>query len=277
MRGQAQRWHKSLIHLALVVLGVAFAFPLFWMLTSSLKTDAQLFAVPVRWIPNPVTVHNYLEGFRFVPFLRYLTNSLTVCLFSVMGTLLSCSLVAYSLSHLRWKGRDLLFYVLIATMMLPGQVTMVPLFVIFARLGWVDTFLPLIVPHFFGSAFYIFLMRQFFLSIPGELVEAAQVDGCSFLGTFCAVIIPLSKPVLATVALFTFMATWNDFLGPLIYLSDESKYTLSLGLATFSSQYGSFYGMMLAMATVMTLPIIVFFFFGQRTFVQGMTTSGIKG
>jgi multiple sugar transport system permease protein len=162
-------------------------------------------------------------------------------------------------------------------MMLPPQVTMIPMFVIFARLHWVDTFLPLIAPHFLAGAFYVFLMRQFFLSMPRELIDAALIDGCSEFGVYRSIVLPLSKPVMATVGLFSFLAAWNDFLGPLIYLSSSNKYTLSLGLATFSSQYGSYPGMLMAVTTVMTIPIIILFFFTQRTFIQGMTTSGLKG
>ena len=191
--------------------------------------------------------------------------------------LISCSLVAYGLARINWRGRTALFYVIIATMMLPFQVTMVPLFVVFARLGWVDTFLPLFVPAFFGNAFFIFLLRQFFLTIPPELTDAARVDGCSEFGIYWRVVLPLAKPALATVGLFAFMNTWNDYVGPLIYLSDTSKYTLSLGLATFSSQYGSYPGMLLAVTAVMTIPIIILFFVTQRTFIQGITLTGIKG
>jgi ABC-type glycerol-3-phosphate transport system permease component len=206
-----------------------------------------------------------------------LGNTLFVAGLTVGGTVLSCSLVAFSLAMMRWKGRDLLFYTLLATMMLPGQVTMVPLFVLFAKMGWVDTYAPLTVPHFFGGAFSIFLMRQFFLGIPRDLSDAARIDGCSPWGIYARIVMPLSKPVIATVALFAFLGAWNDYLGPLIYLADPEKFTLSLGLATFNNQYGSFPGQLMAVATIMTLPILVLFFFTQRTFIEGMTTSGIKG
>jgi multiple sugar transport system permease protein len=180
-------------------------------------------------------------------------------------------------SKLRWKGRNALFYVIISTMMLPGQVVMVPLFHVFSKLGWVDTYLPLIVPTFFGNAFYIFLLRQFFMTIPQALNEAARIDGCSEGQTYRHIIMPLAKPALATVAIFTFMGTWNDFLGPLIYLFDEKKYTLALGLQMFLGQYGSYFGRLMAVSTLLILPIIALFFFAQRTFVQGMTMTGVKG
>lgn len=222
-------------------------------------------------------LNNYPSGLTFIPFGRYLLNTLIICVLVVAGTLLSCSLVAYGLARVRWRGRNALFYVIIATMMLPFQVTMVPLFVVFARLGWVDTFLPLTVPAFFGNAFFIFLLRQFFLTIPDELSDAARIDGCREWDIYWRIVLPLAKPALATVGLFAFMNTWNDYVGPLIYLSDASKYTLTLGLATFSSQYGSYPGMLMAVTAVMTLPIILLFFLTQRTFIQGIALTGIKG
>jgi multiple sugar transport system permease protein len=222
-------------------------------------------------------LYNYPAGLTFIPFGKYLLNTLLICALVVLGTLVSCSLVAYGLARIRWRGRNGLFYVIIATMMLPFQVTMVPLFVVFARLGWVDTFLPLIVPAFFGNAFFIFLLRQFFLTIPDELADAARIDGCREWDIYWRIVLPLAKPALATVGLFAFMGTWNDYVGPLIYLSDASKYTLSLGLATFSSQYGSYPGMLMAVTAVMTIPIIILFFLAQRTFIQGITLTGIKG
>lgn len=220
---------------------------------------------------------NYTRGLTFIPFFQELKNTLIISLFSVLGTIISCSLGAYGLSKIDWKGKNTLFIIILSTMMLPAQVTMIPVFAIFAKLGWVDTFLPLIVPSFLGNAFFVFLLRQFFMGIPKELSEVARLDGCSEFDIYRRIIMPLSKPALATVGLFTFMAAWNDFMGPLIYLVNESKYTLSLGLAMFTGQYGSEYGMLMAVSTVVTIPIIVIFFFTQRTFVQGMTMSGIKG
>ena len=220
---------------------------------------------------------NYSRGLVFIPFFQQLRNTVIIALCSVLGTILSCSLVAYGLSKIEWKGRNALFLILLSTMMLPGQVTMIPVFTIFVKLHWVNTFLPLIVPSFLGSAFFIFLLRQFFMGVPRELSEAARIDGCSEFGIYRRIIMPLSKPALATVGLFTFMGAWNDFLNPLIYLLDEQKYTLSLGLAMFTGQYGNEYGMLMAVSAVFTLPIILLFFFTQRTFIQGMTMSGIKG
>lgn len=219
---------------------------------------------------------NYKRGLVFIPFFQQLRNTTIICIISVLGTVLSCSLVAYGLSKIEWKGRNTLFVIILATMMLPMQVTMIPVFAIFVRLGWVDTFLPLVIPSFLGNAFFIFLLRQFFMTIPKDLSEAARLDGCSEFDIYRRIIIPLSRPALATVGLFTFMAAWNDFLGPLIYLVDETKYTLSLGLAMFLGQYGNEYGMLMAVSTVVTIPIIVLFFFTQRTFIQGITMTGLK-
>lgn len=267
----------ALAHIALALLSAVFLVPLVWLIVSSLKTDAQIFKFPPEWIPDPVTFQHYPGGLTFIPFWRYLLNTCILCVCTVAGTVLSCSLVAYGLARINWRGRNPLLYILLGTMMLPFQVTMVPVFVMFARIGWVDSLWPLIVPHFFGNAFYIFLMRQFFMTIPGELTEAARIDGCTEWDIYRRVVLPLSRPVLATVGLFAFMATWNDYLGPLIYLADEHKYTLSLGLAAFSSQYGSYPGMLMAVTTVITVPIIVLFFLAQRTFIQGITLTGIKG
>ena len=266
-----------LTHAALITLSLVFLMPLYWLIASSLKTDTQLHAWPPVWVPHPITGEHYVKGLNAIPFVRMLSNTLIVAVVSVVGTVVSCSLVAYGLTATRWKGRDLLFYLLLATMMLPAQVTMVPLFVMFAKLGWVDTFLPLTVPHFFGGAFAIFLMRQFFLGIPRDLSEAARIDGCGPWGVYRRIVMPLSKPVVATVALFTFLAAWNDYMGPLIYLSSAENFTLSLGLGTFNSQYGSFPGQLMAVSTVMTVPILILFFLTQKTFIQGMSTSGIKG
>ena len=262
---------------ALIGLSAMFFLPFLWLLSTSVKPDSQIMVMPPKWIPSPFQWSNYSDGLTFVPFLTFLKNTLIICTANVIGVLISCPLVAYGLSMISWKGRDVLFVVILSTMMLPYQVVMVPLFTIFTFLGWIDTFLPLIVPAFLGNAFFVFLLRQFFMTIPKDLIDAAKIDGCTEFQTYRRIVLPLAKPVLATVALFAFMGSWNDFLGPLIYLFDESKYTVSLGLAMFSDQYGSYWGMLMAVSTVVTLPIIVLFFFTQRTFIQGITLTGIKG
>jgi multiple sugar transport system permease protein len=220
---------------------------------------------------------NYARAFEMMDFARNLRNTLFICFTVVLGTLASCSLVAYSLARIPWRGRNALFILCIATMMLPYQVTLIPLFALYARWGWVGTFAPLVVPAFFGTPFYIFLLRQFFLGIPQDLSAAARIDGCSEFGTFAHVILPLAKPALATTALFMFLFQWGDFLNPLIYLQDDRQYTLAIALQQFQSQHESAWGPLMAMSTVITLPVIALFFLTQRTFIQGITMTGLKG
>ncbi len=270
----ASRWAA---YLALSALSLLFMLPFAWLVSTALKPDAQIMKYPPDWIPQPMTFEHFQKGLLSVPFGFYLLNTLGIAITVIGGTLLSCSLVAYSFSILRWPGRNVLFFIMLATMMLPGQVTMIPIFLIFRKLGWINTFLPLIAPAFLGNAFFIFLLRQFFLTIPRELVDAARIDGCSEFRLWWQIVLPLSKPALATVGLFTFIGAWNDFLNPLIYLIDQNKYTLSLGLAMFRGQYGNQFGELMAVSTLMTAPVIVLFFFTQKTFIQGIKTSGLKG
>ena len=269
--------NKLLAHVALITLSIIFSLPFLWLLSTSLKPDDQIFTFPPVWIPNPPIFSHYSRGLNFIPFGLYLKNTLIYCGLSVAGTVISSSLVAYSLARIRWRGRSVLFGIIVAVLIVPSQVTIIPQFLIFKQLGWIDSLWPLIVPHFFGVPFFIFLLRQFFLTIPLELGEAAKIDGASEWQIYSRVLMPLAKPVLATVGLFTFLNTWNDFLGPLIYLNSEDNYTLSIGLAMFQGQYTSLWGPLMAVTTVMTVPIIVLFFFAQRTFIQGITLTGIKG
>ncbi|HWD38623.1 MAG TPA: carbohydrate ABC transporter permease [Fimbriimonas sp.] len=220
---------------------------------------------------------NYSEGFKAFPFFLMLRNTLVICVLTVFGTALSCSLAAYGLACVQWKGREVLFWTMLATMMLPGQVTMIPLFQTFKSLGWINTILPLVVPAFCGNAFFIFMLRQFYRTIPSSLMEAARIDGASDLRIWATVVLPLSKAALAVVAVFSFIGAWNDFLGPLLYLMDDDKYTLAIGLARLQGQYSSDWGRMMAMSVVMTLPLIVLFFLAQRTFIEGIKIGGVKG
>lgn len=265
------------IHSALIPAAFLFLLPFFWMLSTSLKTDEQLYTYPPVWIPYPLNWANYPNAVTYITFFLYLRNTLIIAVVSTIGALISCSLVAYSLSRIPWPGRNLLFILTIATLMLPFQVTLIPLFLVFKSLGWVGDFRPLIVPHFFGGALYIFLLRQFFMTIPMELSEAARIDGASEFRIYASIILPLAKPALATVAIFEFIARWRDYLGPLIYLNDQKLYTLSLGLYEYSSQYGREWGLLMAASVLITLPIILLFFFLQKTFVQGITLTGLKG
>jgi multiple sugar transport system permease protein len=264
-------------HGVLIILSLAFLVPLFWMVSTSLKPSPEIFVWPPVWIPHPFEWHNYPDAFHFQPFLLYLRNTLIYCVFTVIGTVLSSSLVAYGFARIRWPERNILFAIMLATMMLPFQVVMIPMFVLFRDLGWVGTFLPLVVPAFFGSAFNIFLLRQFFMTIPESFSDAARMDGATEFRIYAQVIMPLAKPALATVALFQFIFAWNDFLGPLIYLNKQSLYTISLGLQSFLSSYGTEWGLLMAASTMATLPIIILFFLTQRTFIQGINLTGIKG
>jgi multiple sugar transport system permease protein len=266
-----------LIHAALLPAAFLFLLPFFWMLGTSLKTDAQLYAYPPVWIPNPHNWANYPNAVTYITFFLYMRNTLTIAVVSTIGALISCSLVAYSMARIPWPGRNILFILTVATLMLPFQVTLIPLFLVFKNLGWVGDFRPLIVPHFFGSGLYIFLLRQFFMTIPMELSEAARIDGAREFRIYWSVILPLAKPALATVAIFEFIARWRDYLGPLIYLNNQKLYTLSLGVYEYSSQYGREWGLLMAASVLITLPIILLFFFLQKTFVQGITLTGIKG
>lgn len=220
---------------------------------------------------------NYTKAFEMMNFWRNLKNTLFICFTTVLGTVFSSALVAYGFARIEFPMRNGLFLVVLATMMLPYQVTLIPLFALYSWLGWNGTFLPLIVPYFFGVPFYIFLLRQFFMGIPEDLSAAARIDGCSEFGIFWRIILPLSKPALATTALFMFLFQWGDFLNPLIYLQDDRQYTLAVALQQFQSQHESAWGPLMAMSTVITLPIIVLFFLTQRTFIQGITMSGLKG
>jgi len=276
-RSEAESGRRLFVHILLVSFSAIFMLPFLWLVSTSLKPESQIMRWPPVIIPKPITWEHYINGFARIPFLLYLRNTLTICIITAIGTVLSSSLVAYGLSRIPWRGRDLLFILILSTMMLPYQVIMVPMFTIFKVVGWLDTFLPLTVPSFLGNAFFIFLLRQFFMTLPADMTDAARLDGCSELQIYRSIVLPLARPALATVALFTFMNSWNDFLGPLIYLFDDRKYTLSLGLAMYSDQYGSFFGQLMAMSTVITIPIIILFFFTQRTFIQGITMTGMKG
>lgn len=264
----------------IVILGaVVVFFPFFWQLSTSLKAPRDVFRWPPVWFPIPPHFENYTEVATVVPIVRFVTNSLVIASLVIVGTALSCSLAAYGFARLRFPGRDVIFLVLISPMILPWSVYMVPQFILFQKLGWYNTYLPLVVPAFFGNPFFIFLLRQFFLSIPLELEDAARIDGAGFLGTYARVILPLAKPGLATVVIFTFMWTWNDFFGPLIYLSNQKLFTLPLGLAFFQGSPRSTVQMHLLMATsvIIVIPCIVIFFVAQRVFIQGIVFTGVKG
>lgn len=267
---------ETILQSVLIVIGLLFLFPFVWLISTSLKTPEQIFADVGRLIPDPIAWHNYPEAIAFIPFFTYLKNTLFITISNIIGVLLSCSLVAYGFSRIKWPGRNILFMVLLATLILPGQVTMIPIFILFRWLGWYGTFLPLIVPHFFGGAFGVFLLRQFFMTIPMELSDAAKIDGCSEFRIFATLMLPLSKPALATLGVFQFMGSWRDFLGPLIYLVDDNQFTLTLGLRHFLTQHGAEWALLMAASAMVSFPMVVAFFLAQRTFIQGITLTGIK-
>lgn len=264
-------------HIMLSTVGILFFLPFLWMVSTSLKIDRQIFIYPPNWIPNPITLTHYKEALNSFSFITYFFNTLFYVGACIIGTVLSCSLVAYSLSCIRWLGREALFYFTIATLMIPYIVTMIPLFMIFKNLGWIGTYKPLIIPAYFGHPFYIFLLRQFLRTMPKDLFDAARIDGCSEFRIYWNIVIPLIKPALAAIALFQFMFRWNDFLGPLIYLNDEAKFPLSLALQHFQTLHTVEWGNLMAASTLIVLPVLIVFFFTQRTFIEGIKLSGIKG
>jgi multiple sugar transport system permease protein len=264
-------------HAALILLGILFITPFVWLISTSLKPASQIFVVPPQWIPNPFMWSNYPQALTYIPFFQYMGNTFYIAGFNVLALSISSSFIAYGFARIAWPGRGVVFGILLSTLMIPYAVTLIPTFLVFRKLGWVGSYLPLTIPALFGDAFSIFLLRQFYMTIPQELSEAARIDGASEYAIYGRIILPLSKPALATVALFTFMYNWNDLLGPLIYLSDKDRYTLALGMNGFFSRAGTQWAMLMAASTVMILPIIILFFFAQRTFIQGVALTGIKG
>jgi ABC-type glycerol-3-phosphate transport system permease component len=279
-----QRTRRRLGHLAayllLTVGGIVMMVPFAWLVSSSLKSPQDIFIVPPEWIPAEPRWENYQEVMSKLPFLSYLRNTLIITFGALIGQVASASVSAYSFARLRWPGRDVIFAIILATIMVPYTVTLIPTFILFKQFGWIDTFLPLIVPFWFGGgAFNIFLLRQFFRTIPMELDESARLDGASPWRIFVEIILPLSKPAIAVVTVFGFLSHWNDFFGPLVYLNSENHRTLALGLTALQ---GLAWGrdathLVMAVSVIMIAPIIVLFFLAQRTFIEGIVLTGIKG
>lgn len=253
-------------------------FPFVWMLSTSLKSYSEVFAWPPVWIPSSLQWRNYPEALTILPFARYFRNTATVVAFNVVGATLSSSLAGYAFARLRARGKNVVFILLLSTMMLPNQVTLIPHYVIYKVLGWIDTLKPLIVPAFLGGgAFNIFLMRQFFLTLPAQLEEAAYIDGCTAFGIWYRIMLPLAKPALGTVAIFTFMGNWNDFFHPLIYLHSPENRTMALALQFFRDQYGTDMHLLMAASVTMLIPMLIVFFSAQKVFVKGIALTGLKG
>lgn len=276
--------NRAILYLIIVFLCVPFGFPLFWTLMSSLKTSPEMFAFPPPIFPKVPQWGNYLQVLTTerVQVVRWFGNSVLVAALTTMGTLFSASLVAYSFARFEYRGRDTLFFITLATMMLPTEVTLIPQFILFLNLGWINTLYPLWVPYWFGGgAFAIFLMRQFFLTLPRDLDEAALIDGAGYFRIFWSILLPLCRPILATLAIITIIGTWGDFLGPLIYLNSPDNFTISVGLHFFNGapEVGGepVQHLLMAACILSMLPVVVIFFLGQRFFVQGIVMSGIKG
>lgn len=264
-------------YIILIFLSLVFLVPLYWMLATALKTPAQTFALPPEWVPNPIATENFTEVFEAVPFGRFILNSFFLVGMNVLGQVVSVTLVAYGFARLRFPGRSFFFLLMLATLMIPEQVTLVPRFIMFAKIGWVNTYLPLIVPAFTGSPFLIFLVRQYMMSIPFDLDEAAYIDGASQFDVFWRIILPLSRPALVLVVVFTFIAVWNDFLQPLIYLNDPKLFTVSLGLSFFQGQRETAWNLLMAAALMAMTPPLLLFFFAQRQLIGGISVEGLKG
>jgi multiple sugar transport system permease protein len=268
----------------LLILSFSFILPLIWMFVSAIKTDSQVYTIPPVWLPSPALWENFWNAWTTYDFNLFAYNTLVrLAIPTTIGVTISSAFVAYGFSRIRWKGRDQLFFVCLATMMVPYAVTMVPLFIIFRNLGWVNTFLPLVVPAFFGSPYFIFMLRQFFMTIPVDLSEAARIDGANELQIMWRIILPLTKSALIVVALFQFMSAWNDYLGPLIYLRRTEQFVLALGLANLRATIAGTgaaplaYPYLMAVSTIVTAPILIAFFLAQRTFIEGISLTGIKG
>lgn len=266
------------ITIFLVLGSILILSPVWWMFATSVKDMQEVMSYPPTFFPGEFHWDNYKKVLDAAPFIGYTMNTLIITFLVVIGSVLSNSYIAYGFSKIKFKGRNSLFALVLATMMIPGFVMMIPQYIIFSKIGWLNTWLPLIVPAFFGNAFFIFLIRQFFLTIPNELIEAAKIDGATHFYIWSRLMVPLTKPVIATVAIFSFNGAWNDFLGPLLYINDEALYTLQLGLQVFQGQTNTQWNLLMAASLLVILPVIILFFVFQRYFIEGMNiTAGTKG
>ena len=264
-------------HVVLLLFAVIFLFPFVWLVMTSLKTPAEILKFPPSILPETFQWSNYKEALQAIPFTRYMMNTFMICMVNIIGQLFSAPLVAYSISRIPWRGRNIIFTIVVATMILPAQVQMIPQYIIFTKLGWVNTIMPLTIGAFFGAPFFIFLLRQFLLGVPTELSEAAKIDGASELRIYVKIIMPILKPALATVALFSFVWSYVDFMGPLIYLNDSAKWTITVGLQSFQQDHGAQWEKLMAASTIMAIPMILIYFFGQKYFMKsGSALTGFK-
>ena len=268
---------RCIAYILLILISIAMLFPFFWMVRSAFMTKREIMTTPIQWLPSHYDLENFKKAFERAPFGKYFINSAIIVLINMVGCILSSSFIAFGFSRLRFPGRKLWFALLLSTMMIPQTVLMIPQFLIWQSVGAYNTFIPLTVPCFFGNAFNVFLVRQFYAGIPKEYDEAALVDGASYFTIYSKILVPMAKPVLCSVGVFTFMSTWNDFMGPLLYLDKENLKTVSLALQNFMGQHNSEWNLMMALSTVITLPMIVVYFMAQRYFIEGITFSGLKG
>lgn len=271
-----RRAGQILVRVFLIAMSVVFLTPVYWMLVTALKSTPELSAFPPTFWPGRVRWDNFSKAYIFIPFATYFINSVIITALVVIGTVISNLLVAYGFACIRWPGRDRIFYIIIATLFIPLPISIIPLFDLFASLHWINTFLPLVVPSFFASAFYVFLLRQFMLQIPYELIEAAKIDGASELQILCRVVLPMTRPAVAAVAIFTAVGAWNDFVGPLIYLQDDSLRTLAVGLIYFRSTHDIQFNLLMAAALLSILPVIILFLLFQRFFIKAVTLGSIR-
>jgi multiple sugar transport system permease protein len=283
--GERVRWNRRIqgvvgqviAHLLMIAFSLVFLIPLLWMVSTAFKTRPQTWLFPPEWIPNPVAWENFPRVFEVVPFLAYVQNTLVIVGWNIIGAVFSTALVAFGFARLRFPGRNFLFILLIATLMIPYQVTLIPTFILYSLLGWINTYLPLTVPAFTGSAFFIFLMRQYMMSLPFELDDAARIDGCNTFQVLFYILLPLCVPPLAIVVVFTFIGVWSDFLGPLLYLNENSKYTLALGLNVLRGRHGTDYNLLMAASLMAVIPTLVLYFLAQNKLIGGIASVGLKG
>ena len=271
------RLWRVILYAIVLVGAIMYAMPFVWMLSTSVKPGYQVFRVPPEWIPDTWSWENYTIPWQNLPFLTYYMNTVTITVTSIIGTLLSASLVAFAFARMRFWGRDVLFLIVLATMMLPNQVTLIPIYVWWSKLGAVNTLWPLILPNFFGGAFNIFLLRQYMMTIPLEMDDAARIDGASWFQIYRQIVLPLAAPALGVVAIFSFNREWNDFLGPLLYLNDANNYTVALGLQLLNSRYNLEIQQTMAQTILAIIPVLIVFFITQRFYIQGIVISGVKG
>lgn len=268
-----QKWISRII---LILFSAALLLPLYWMLATALKTDQELALFPPSLWPQVPQWQNFREAVNYIPFFQFLRNTLTVTVLTVIGAVISNPLIAYGFARIDWPGRDRVFLLVMATVFIPFPVVIIALFDIFAKLGWINTFLPLVVPMFFGSAFWIFLMRQFLMQIPADISDAGRIDGANEFQVFSQLVLPLTLPAIGVIGIFAALHAWNDFIGPLIYLQDESKYTLAIGLTFFRSQYDVQFNLLMAASTLIVLPVVIIFLLFQRAFLEGITLGSVK-